>query len=228
MTNSILFGLLATCTLALQSLVISAPAIAMQAAAPLAAENCIFYREDGNGGFRLTNTCDYAIDVAFCSQPKTDPGLCLRTQSWSRERMQARAEGQSQIFPEHSIDLFACRTPATVEVLPSGMARCNAGVAEVAIPLLVSASLKNPGSIITASDYPASNHDKEGTTRFDLIVGPDGKPVSCTTTQSSGHAVLDQTACNAFMKRARFSPAKNANGAFTTGRYRGSVTWKAP
>jgi TonB family protein len=211
-----------------QIIALPAPAIAVQAGPSLAADGCVFYREDGNGGYRLTNTCDYAIDIAFCSQPKADPGLCLRTQSWSRERLNAKAEGKSQIFPEHALDLFACRIPSTVEVLPSGMARCNPGPSEPVIPTLLSASLKNPGAVITASDYPQSNHDKEGTTRFDLMVGPDGKPISCTTTLSSGHAVLDQTACNAFMKRARFSPAKDASGNPTMGRYKGSVTWKAP
>jgi periplasmic protein TonB len=96
------------------------------------------------------------------------------------------------------------------------------------MPQLLTASLKNPGSIITAKDYPPSQYDKEGNTRFDLIVGPDGMPMSCKTTLSSGHDILDKTACSAFLKRARFTPAKDANGAPVTGLYKGSVTWKAP
>ena len=108
------------------------------------------------------------------------------------------------------------------------MARCTAAPAEPVIPLLLSAALKNPGAIISDKDYPSSQHDKEGTTRFDLMVGADGRPLSCTTTVSSGHKALDDTACNAFLKRARFSPAKDASGNPVTGRYKGSVTWKAP
>jgi TonB family protein len=199
-----------------------------QSSSGLAADACVTYREDGAGGYRLANNCDYQIEILFCSQPKSDPGLCLRTQGWNRERLGARAEGQAQILPDQALDLFACRTPGTVEIQISGMARCSAPPPEPVMPLLVTAALKNPGAIISDRDYPPSQHDKEGTTRFDLIVGPDGKPVSCTTTTSSGHKELDETACNAFVRRARFSPAKDASGNAVTGRYRGSVTWKAP
>jgi TonB family protein len=201
---------------------------AVQAEPSFAAESCVAYREDGQGGYRLANNCDYAVDVAFCTQPNNDPGLCLRTQSWSRETLKAKSEGVEKVWPEQTLDLFACRAPGKVEMLISGMGRCSAPPAQAVIPWLVSASLKNPGSVIVDTDYPARYHDKQGTTRFELIVGPDGKPTSCTTTASSGHAILDQTACSAFVKRARFSPAKDASGNPTTGRYKGSVTWKAP
>ena len=209
---------------------LSAPshAVAMQAEPTLAAESCIAYREDNEGGYRLSNACDYAVDIAFCSQPKSDPSLCVRTQSWTRETLRPNTEGVQKVWPEQALDLFACRTPGKVEILPSGMARCSQPPAQPVMPWLVSASLKNPGSVIVDTDYPSRDHDKEGTTRFELIVGADGKPVSCTTTSSSGHDVLDKTACNAFVKRARFSPARDEAGNPTTGRYKGSVTWKAP
>ena len=204
------------------------PASAMQSEPNLAAESCIAYREDGQGGYRLSNACDYIVDVAFCTQPKNDPGLCLRTQSYTRETLRAKSEGVQKVWPEQALDLFACRTPGKVEILPSGMARCSAPPAQPAIPWLVSASLKNPGSVVIASDYQPRDYNKEGTTRFELLVGADGKPISCTTTVSSGHQVLDQSACNAFVKRAKFSPAKDESGNPTAGRYKGSVTWKAP
>lgn len=204
------------------------PAKAVQADVSLAAESCIAYQPDGNDSYRLANRCDYAVDIAFCSQPKADPGLCLRTQSWNREIMNPQSQSQGKILPEQALDLFACRTPGKVEILPSGMARCTQPPAQAVMPLLLSASLKNPGAILTDKDYPPSHHNMEGTTRFELIVSADGKPVSCTTTVSSGFDVLDKAACNAFAKRARFSPAKDENGNPTAGRYKGSVTWKAP
>jgi TonB family protein len=213
---------------AMSHALLPAPLAAMQSAPSLAAESCVAYSGNGESGYRLTNNCDYALDIAWCAEPKNEPGLCLRNQSWTRETLAAKAQGATLLSPDKALDLFACRMPGSVEILPSGMARCTAAPPEPVIPTLVSASLKNPGAIITDRDYPPSQHNKEGTTRFDLMVGPDGKPVSCTTTLSSGHEVLDQTACNAFMKRARFSPAKDENGNPTTGRYKGSVTWKAP
>jgi TonB family protein len=201
---------------------------AMQSNPSLAADSCVTYREDGSGGYRLANSCDYPIEIAFCSEPKSEPGLCLRTQGWMRERLNAGAQGLAPLPPEQALDLFACRQPGMIEILPSGMARCTAAPPEPVIPILLTASLKNPGAIITDKDYPASQHSKEGTTRFDLMVGRDGRPVSCTTTVSSGHVELDKAACNAFVRRARFSPAKDGSGNPVTGRYRGSVTWKAP
>ena len=221
---------LLTAMLAIESGALSLPhpVKAMQAEPTFAAESCIAYREDGQGGYRLSNACDYAVDVAFCAQPSNDPGLCLRTQSYTRETLKAKSEGVQKVWPEQALDLFACRTPGKVEILPSGMARCSQPPSALVMPWLVSASLKNPGSVILNTDYPIRKQDKEGTTRFELIVGPDGKPTSCTTTVSSGHPVLDQTACNAFVKRAKFSPAKDEAGNPTTGRYKGSVTWKAP
>lgn len=204
------------------------PVKAVQSEPSLAAESCIAYREDGQGGYRLANACDYIVDVAFCTQPKNDPSLCLRTQNYTRETLKAKSEGIQKVWPEQALDLFACRTPGKVEILPSGMARCSQPPAQPAMPWLVSASLKNPGSVVLAADYQPRDYNKEGTTRFELVVGPDGKPVSCITTVSSGHQVLDQSACNAFIKRAKFSPAKDEVGNPTTGRYKGSVTWKAP
>ena len=220
--------LTATLAVSLSAIAAPQPASAVQAEPNLAAESCIAYREDGQGGYRLSNACDYIVDVAFCTQPKNDPGLCLRTQNFTRETLKAKSEGIQKVWPEQALDLFACRTPGRVEILSSGMARCSSPPAQPAIPWLVAASLKNPGSVVLASDYQPRDYNKEGTTRFELVVGPDGKPVSCTTTVSSGHQVLDQSACNAFVKRAKFSPAKDEAGNPTTGHYKGSVTWKAP
>ena len=67
------------------------PAVA-QGQPSLAADTCVATQEDGNGGYRLSNVCDYAIEIAYCSQPKTDAGLCLRGAGWDRERLSARGQ----------------------------------------------------------------------------------------------------------------------------------------
>ena len=59
-----------------------------------------------------------------------------------------------------------------------------------------------------------------------MAVAADGRPQSCVVTRSSGKEALDKATCDAFMKRARFTPAKDANGVAIAGRYRGNVTWK--
>lgn len=205
-----------------------APSALAQTPASMAADACVTYAEDGQNGYHLANSCDYQIEIAWCSQPAGQPALCLTNQSWTREILAAKAQGKGQVLPGHALDLFACRTPGAVEILPSGMARCMATPPAPVIPILSAASLKNPGGIIIDADYPRTFHDMEGTTRFDLMVDPDGRPLSCETTTSSGYVELDKAACNAFIRRARFSPAKDTAGNATTGKYRGSVTFKAP
>ena len=71
----------------------SQPVKALQAEPVLAAESCVVYKPDGQGGYRLANTCDYNVDIAFCTQPSNDPGLCLRTQNYTRETLKAKSEG---------------------------------------------------------------------------------------------------------------------------------------
>jgi TonB family protein len=204
------------------------PAHAAEESVSLAAESCVAYQADGTSSYRLANRCDYAVEVAYCSQPQSDPGLCLRTQSWTRETLSAQSQSNGTVLPNQALDLFACRTPGKVEILPSGMARCSQAAAPV-IPIMSAASLKNPAMIITSADYPTTTARlPDGTSRFEITVGPDGRPTNCTTTSSAGAFELDNAACKAFMRRARFSPAKDESGRPTIGRYKGSVTWKAP
>lgn len=106
------------------------------------------------------------------------------------------------------------------------MAICDpAGTAN--LPLLLASSLKNAAAIITSADYPRGVK-AEGTTRFEMVISADGRPESCAVTISSGADALDKATCNAFLKRARFTPAKDTAGQAVRGRYRGSVTWKEP
>ena len=88
----------------------------------------------------------------------------------------------------------------------------------------------NPGSWANAGDYPsrALQQEKEGTTRFTVTVGPNGRVTNCTVTGSSGTPELDTTACSKITSRARFDPALDANGQPTTGTYSNSVRWQIP
>jgi TonB family protein len=195
------------------------------------AEQCVAYRELTGGGYRLVNECDYTLSVAWCSDTTPTGGECARNLGWQNSRVEAKGDVPGLFIPAQAINLFACRFPKTVQVVLNGSARCQgAGTADAppAIPILPAASLKNPAAIITNSDYPTSLQGKEGTTKFELTVGADGRPVSCSVTSSSGHADLDNAACRAFLKRARFSPAKDAAGQPISGRYRSAVTWKTP
>lgn len=204
------------------------PAIAQTAPAAqpgdLAAEQCIDFRRSGETEFTLYNSCDGAVNMAVCAE---DGGASACQQPVNFALQQAAAGGD---FPGvyrslQSLSIFACRAPAVVRFEGMGQARCEGG--DAVLPLLLASSLKNPAAIITAADYPR-NVRAEGTTRFEMVVTAEGRPRSCTVTSSSGKTALDTATCNAFMRRARFSPAKDSGGQPVEGRYRGSVTWKEP
>ena len=88
----------------------------------------------------------------------------------------------------------------------------------------------NPGSWATTDDYPsrALREEKEGVTRFTVTVSPEGRVTNCSVTGSSGTPELDDAACRAITRRARFSPATDGEGNPTTGTYSNSVRWQIP
>jgi len=88
----------------------------------------------------------------------------------------------------------------------------------------------NPGSWATTDDYPARalREEREGVTRFRVTVDTRGRVTSCEVTGSSGSPDLDDAACKAISRRARFEPATDGNGQPTTGTYSNSVRWQMP
>jgi TonB family protein len=87
-----------------------------------------------------------------------------------------------------------------------------------------------PGKWATDNDYPPNAVDKgyHGTVHFTLVVDPTGKPESCHITWTSGFAQLDQYSCAAFLKRARFNPARDAKGQPIRGTYSNRFRWELP
>lgn len=83
---------------------------------------------------------------------------------------------------------------------------------------------------VTTNDYPsrALREEREGTTRFRLTVGPDGRVAGCEITGSSGSPDLDQAACANLQRRGRFTPATDGEGQPTTGYYSNAVRWQIP
>jgi protein TonB len=88
----------------------------------------------------------------------------------------------------------------------------------------------NPSSWATTDDYPsrALREEREGVTRFSVTVGADGRVASCSVTGSSGTPELDDAACRAITRRARFEPKLDGNGNPTTGSWSSSVRWQIP
>ncbi|MFC4293277.1 energy transducer TonB [Sphingorhabdus arenilitoris] len=110
-------------------------------------------------------------------------------------------------------------------------AAASAGFETISAAAVTEAKPKgSPGSWIEMRDYPSSalRDRREGTTSFRLTIGSDGRVDNCEITSSSGHADLDAATCTAMTRRARFTPARGANGLETTGSYDSRVVWKVP
>ena len=88
----------------------------------------------------------------------------------------------------------------------------------------------NLGGYFSTDDYPASAiyAEAEGTTRFSLAIGSDGRVTGCTITGSSGNSALDSATCRILRARARYTPARDQNRNPVSGTDRGSVTWRLP
>lgn len=86
----------------------------------------------------------------------------------------------------------------------------------------------NPGRWVSNDDYPsrAIREEAQGTVRFSLTVGADGRVSDCTITGSSGNSTLDDTACRLLRQRARFDPKLDSEGNPTTGTWSSSFRWQ--
>ena len=82
----------------------------------------------------------------------------------------------------------------------------------------------------TFNDYPMKAFEREwqGTTAMSVLVGPDGRPQSCSVDKSSGYDVLDRQTCWVALKKARFTPARGPDGTPAYGVYRSQVKWSRP
>jgi protein TonB len=88
----------------------------------------------------------------------------------------------------------------------------------------------SPSSWISNDDYPARplRDEAEGTERYRVIVGTNGRVSSCELIRSTGNTDLDSTTCRLITRRARFEAATDENGAKVLGSYTGTVKWDIP
>jgi protein TonB len=88
----------------------------------------------------------------------------------------------------------------------------------------------NLASYVSDEDYPSNavRNEEQGTTRFRLAVGPDGKVKDCTVTSSSGSSALDSTTCKLMRQRAKFQPATGTDGKPTSDTVTSAIRWVLP
>jgi len=88
----------------------------------------------------------------------------------------------------------------------------------------------NLASYVSDADYPSAaiRNEEQGTTRFRLTVGADGRVTDCAVTGSSGSSALDQTTCKLMRARAKFTPARGSDGKPTTDIVSNAIRWVLP
>jgi protein TonB len=88
----------------------------------------------------------------------------------------------------------------------------------------------NLASYVSDEDYPSSavRNEEQGTTRFRLAVGTDGRVKDCSVTSSSGSSALDSTTCRLMKQRAKFTPARNSDGEATSDTVTSAIRWVLP
>jgi hypothetical protein len=88
----------------------------------------------------------------------------------------------------------------------------------------------NIANYIDSDDYPSDAllMEQAGRVGFVLFVDETGKVADCMITQTSKVAVLDAQACAIFIARARFDPAKGADGKATKDVMQDRLHWQLP
>lgn len=144
-----------------------------------------------------------------------------RSLSLIRENDTARTteaeNGEDQIQATETQDATASGNPGLIEP-----------------PVRVQATPPEPlgdtSSWVLPSDYPSDilRNGESGLTTYQVRVGDNGLPTGCFIIGSSGHWQLDSRACRRVEGRARFAPARDADGNAMNSIYQGEYRWVAP
>ena len=84
--------------------------------------------------------------------------------------------------------------------------------------------------IFSTDDYPAAaiRREEQGTVSFRLNINRRGRVTECSIAGSSGSQALDKQTCKILTNRARFDPARDAEGKRIADTYAGRIRWELP
>lgn len=90
--------------------------------------------------------------------------------------------------------------------------------------------LTSPVKWVVSSDYPVKmlSSGQPAIVEFRMSVSADGSPVSCHIQSTTRSKEFDKAVCGSLMKRARFSPALDADGKPLASYYRNTVRFALP
>jgi TonB family protein len=86
----------------------------------------------------------------------------------------------------------------------------------------------NAARFVSNDDYPAASlrRASQGTVTFRLDLDRDGRATACRVLVGSGDQALDAATCRIMRSRARFEPARDAQGNAIPTVYVSNITWR--
>lgn len=185
-----------------------------------------FASEEPDGPIK---SVEYPLDPPPTPPPPQQKEVVPEVPSNPKPYVPPREFDFNQAQPE--ID-FARTMPDPLPPVPKVEPEFNPGPrAPVATYDPVSAKPRNnPGEWLRDRDYKSSwvRREYQGVAGFRLDIAASGKVTGCRVTSSTGHPELDQATCELVQSRARFEPARGANGEPVAGSFSSSVRWVLP
>ena len=180
----------------------------------------------------LEPICGCTVDRAMAELSTAQ----LRSQSARRDLTPEERAAQSRWFSECTINyLQSGAGGAPPPPIPSGP---DGGPPPVGEPRVGGAAPEplparpraNLASYLSSDDYPAVaiRNEEQGRVAFRLSVDASGRVTACAITSSSGSATLDAATCRIMRSRARYTPARDANGKAIASQDRAAVSWVLP
>lgn len=85
----------------------------------------------------------------------------------------------------------------------------------------------NPGTWLTSSDYPRDSlaRGEQAIIRFRMMIDSTGVPTACAVQSAITKGDFAEITCNQLKRRARFEPARNAEGQPVASFFVGKVVW---
>jgi TonB family protein len=198
--------------------------------------------------FRIAITVDERGRVRACSLeqgtgvPALDKALCPQLQAKARYRPARDAKDVAvstglRLTGGWTVRRPPALAPAGVSALPPPALSPPPSLPRRAEPVIRCTATTGTGPMVAEpcmreawigdGDYPAAAQalGQSGTVEYRLLIDAQGRVERCDVTGSSGHAALDKGTCDLIRRRARFVPARGADGQPMEWAYRSGVDW---
>jgi TonB family protein len=143
--------------------------------------------------------------------------------------LQCRGEAGEELPPPPETPPLAASPPTTGGGVPARGPDAGAG-ASAPGGTRAHSGPRGLAAYFSEDDYPAAalRNNQQGRVAFMLDIGADGRVTNCSITATSGSAALDMATCRILRSRARYTPARNPQGAAVADRDQGSISWVLP